>query len=126
MATVTSRRAKLSPAVLKQRRALADQRLALEIKLTPQYAEIARLDAALKKAATDGGEPFKEDFGARGSVGASGAVAAESKGEQPVLQTEAWLAMKEIDRRRLIKSGLIKLEQQFGKASNGRVTVKVL
>jgi hypothetical protein len=126
MATVTSRRAKPSPAVLAERRKIAERRLELEIKLAAPYVIIAALDAQLKQFATDAAEPFKEDFGGKGYVSASGAVAAESKGEQPVLQTEAWLALKEIERRRLIKSGLIKLEQQFGKASNGRVTVKVL
>ena len=126
MATATSRRAKPSPAVLKQRRKIAEDRLKIEIKLGDDYAEIARLDADLKRVATELGEAFKEDFGALGYVSASGAVAAESKGEQPVLQTEAWQALKEIDRRRLIKSGLIKVEPQFGRPSNGRVTVKVL
>ncbi len=126
MATATSRKAAPSPAVLKQRRKLAEERLAIDVKLAPQYAEIARLDAALKKVATDTGESFKEDFGERGYVSASGAVAKEFKGNVPVVQTEAWLALAPTERKRLEKSGLIKVEPEWGKGSNGRVTVKAL
>jgi hypothetical protein len=126
MATATSRKAKPDPKLLKRRRAIAEKRLELEIKLGPDYAAIAKLDAELKEIATETGDSYKEDFGERGYVSASGRVEAELKGEVPVVQSEAWLALKEIDRKRLIKSGLVKVEEQWGKASNGRVTVKAL
>jgi len=125
-ATATSRRAAPKPAVLAERRKIAQQRLDLEIKLAPAYKTMADLDAKLKKFATDADEPFKEDFGGKGSVGASGAVAAELKGEVPVIQSEAWLTLKEIERKRLIKSGLVNVEEQWARQSSGRVTVKVL
>jgi hypothetical protein len=125
MATVTSRRAKPTPKILVERRELAEQRLALERKLLPHYAAIDRLDAQLKKIATETGESFTEAFPKLGDVKVGGAIAAESKGEQPVLQTELWLELSELERKRLIKSGLVKLEQQWGRASSGRVTVKV-
>lgn len=125
MPTVTSRRAKPIPKILVERRELAEQRLTLERKLLPHYAAIDRLDAQLKKIATETGESFTEAFPKLGDVKVGGAVAAESKGEQPVLQTELWLELSELERKRLIKSGLVKLEQQWGRASNGRVTVKV-
>lgn len=122
----TSRKAAPASAVLKRRRELAEQRLAIEKKLSPSYATIAELDEQLKKIATDGDASFKEDFGARGFVSVAAAVAAEFKGNVPVVQTEAWNALKKLDQQRLIKSGLIKVEKNFGRASNGRVTVKVL
>ena len=126
MATATSRKAAPSAAVSKKRRALAEERLTIERSLTQPYARMAQIDAELKAIATEAGESFKEDFGALGYVSASGAVAAEFKGDVPVVQTENWLGLKAAERKALEKSGLIKVEKQWGKASNGRVTVKVL
>ena len=126
MATATSRRAAPKPAVLAQRRKIAQELLDLNRKLAPQFGEMARLEADLKNAATEAGESFKEDFGAKGYVSASGAVAAEFKGNVPVIQTEIYLALPALERKRMEKSGAIKIMEQWGKASNGRVTVKVL
>lgn len=125
MATATSRKAAPPKKLLDQRRDLARKLLDLNIKLGPDYAEMAKLEAELKKLATDGGEPFKEDFGGDGYVSASGAVAAEFKGNVPVVQTEIWLLLKAADRKDLEKRGIVQIEPQYGKASNGRVTVKV-
>jgi hypothetical protein len=124
---VTSRRAKPEPKILAERRELAEERLKIARKRKPDDAKVAKLDARLKQIATWTGASFKEVFG-KDSVSVSGAVDSESKGEQPVLQTEAWLALTELERRRLNKSypGLIKVEQQWGRASGGRVTVKVV
>jgi len=126
MATATSRKAKPDPKILKARRAAADRRLTIEASLAEPYAEMGKLDAQLKQFATDAGESFKEDFGERGSVAVAGAVSAEFKGKVPEIQTEAWLALSALERKRLEKSGLVKMVEQWGKASNGRVTVKVL
>jgi hypothetical protein len=124
MATATSRRAPAPK--LNERRHIAEERLALERKLGPSYARIAELDTELKEFATEAGASFKENFGSKGYVSASGAVAAEFKGDVPVIQTEAWLKLSEGKRKELIKSGLVVVEPQWGRASSGRVTVKVL
>jgi hypothetical protein len=126
MATATSRRAKPDADALKARRALAQKRLKIEQKLQGDYARIADYDAALKQIATDAGESFKEQFG-KDYVSASGAVAAEFKGNVPVIQSEVYLALTAREQREIDKSypGLIKIEPHWGKASNGRVTVKV-
>jgi len=52
-------------------------------------------------------------------------VAAEFKGNVPVTQTEVWQGLKPSRQEQLIKSGLIKIEPQWGRASGGRVSVKV-
>lgn len=122
----TSRRAAPAPKELKRRRDVADKRLALEIKLAPQYAEVAKLDTELKKIAANAGESFKEDFGERGYVSAAPPHAAEFKGDVPVVVTEKWNALSAVERKRLVKTGLVMIEKQWGKASNGRVTVKAL
>jgi hypothetical protein len=124
-ALATTRKAKPSAKMLADRRATAEKRLALEIKLAKPYAEIAELDARLKQIATDT-DSFKENFGKRGYVSAAGAVAAEFKGKVPQLVNEKWLALPKAERDKLVKSGLVTIINQYGKASNGRVTVKVL
>lgn len=124
-ATATSRRAKPAPQVLVKRRELAEERVRIERKLTPHYDRIETIGTELKAIATKFGE-FKEEFAELGSVTVAGALEAEFKGNVPQIQTEAWLALKELDRKRLIKSGVVKIEKQWGKASHGRVTVKVI
>ena len=125
-ATASSRRAKPSAAALAARRKDAAELLAINVKLAPQFKRMADLETALKQAATDAGDSFKEDFGGKGYVSASGAVEAEFKGNVPQIQTEAWLALPELERKRILKTGAVKIVKSFGKASNGRVTVKVL
>jgi hypothetical protein len=39
--------------------------------------------------------------------------------------TEAWQALKPAEQRAHVKSGLIRIEPQWGRASSGRVTVKM-
>jgi hypothetical protein len=50
----------------------------------------------------------------------------EFKGNVPQIQTEVWLALKPAERKALEKSGLVKVEPQWGSKSHGRVTVKLL
>jgi hypothetical protein len=52
-------------------------------------------------------------------------AAAEFKGDVPVIKTERWLTLNPAERRQHVKSELIKVEPQCGRASSGRVTVKV-
>jgi hypothetical protein len=47
--------------------------------------------------------------------------AAEFRRNLPVMQTEALQALKPAEQKQLIKSGLIKIEPQWGRASGGRV-----
>lgn len=123
-ATATTRRAKPSAKVLARRRELAEERLRIERKLKPHYDRIDTVDTELKTIATTAGEAFKEEFSGLGSVAVAPAAAAEFKGEVPQIVTEKWTALSEIERKRLLKSGLVVIERQFGKASHGRVTVK--
>jgi len=125
MPTATSRRAPPPAKALKERRDLCRERLNIENRLAGDYARMAEIDAILKRLATDAGAGFKEQFPGLGYVGAAGAVAAEFKGDVPVIQTEAWQALSPADRKARMKGGVIKMEPQWSKASNGRVTVKV-
>jgi hypothetical protein len=71
------------------------------------------------------GESFKVTLSNGDYVNVSPPCAAEFKGNVPVLQTEAWQALKPAKHEQLIKSGLVKIEPQWGRASGGRVSVKV-
>jgi hypothetical protein len=124
MATATSRRAPAPRKALVERRALADELVGIHRRLKDDFARMADIEASLKQIATDEGASFLEQFG-RDYVSASGAVAAEFKGEVPVIQTEAWQALTARKREAMITSGVIAIEKQWGRASSGRVTVKV-
>jgi len=124
MATATSRRAPADKKALAARDVLCEELVGIHRRLKDDFARMAEIETALKVAATDAGESFKVFFG-KDWVSASGAVAAEFKGDLPVIQTEAWRGLKPAERKQLEKSGLIKIEPQWGRASSGRVTVKV-
>lgn len=125
MVTVTSRRAPAANKIAVKRRALADELLALHRRLAEDFACMSALEAELKKIATDADESFTETFPKLGDVKVAPGCAAEFKGDAPVIQTEAWLALKVGEKKKHVASGLIKIEPQWGRASSGRVTVKV-
>jgi hypothetical protein len=85
-ATATSRRAGPDAKALARRRALAEELVAIHRKLQGEFARMAEIETALKDIATDAGEAFKEFVG-RDYVSVSGKIAAEFKGNVPVLQT---------------------------------------
>ena len=126
MPTVTSRRATPDRKVLERRRKLCEERLDIERKLQPDYDRIEVIHADLKQIANELGESFSEIVAGKGAVDVAPAHAAEFKGDVPQVQTEAWLALKPAEQKTFVKSGLIKVEPQWGKKSNGRVTVKAL
>jgi hypothetical protein len=125
MATVTSRRAEPNPKIVAEYTALCAERVDIKIARAGDDAREEQIDARLKQIATDLGDSFTVAIPDKGEVKFSGAVAAECKGEQPILQTEFWLAMTAAERRHEVKRGLIKIEPQWGRPSSGRVAVKV-
>ena len=126
MATATSRRAAPDKKVLERRRKLALERLDIERRLEPDNTRIAEIEAELKKIATDAGDSFREQFPDGSYVNVDPGHAAEFKGNVPQIQTEKWNTLAELERKRILKTGAVKIVSSFGKASNGRVTVKVL
>lgn len=122
----TTGQAAAPAALVKKRRAAAERLLAIRKKLADDFLQIERLEAELKSLASEGGDSFKEDFGAQGSVSVSPPKPKTFKGEVPVVVTEAWLKLKDADREKLTGKGIIVVEQQWSQAYGGRVTVKVL
>lgn len=126
MATVTSRRAPAKGKEATEREALVKERLEIELKLKKDNDRIDAIDADLKKRATAAGAGFKIDIAKVGSVKVDPGHEAEFKGNVPQVQTEAWLALKPAERKAFEKNGLIAVTPQWGKASGGRVTVKLI
>jgi hypothetical protein len=125
MATPTSRRAAPADKLLEERDALCAELITLEREGLPRVARVAAIEARLKQIADERGASFKVTLSNGDYVQVSPPVAAEFKGNVPVLQTEAWQALKPAKHESLMKIGLIKIEPQWGRASGGRVTVKV-
>lgn len=125
MATATSRRAEPDKKQLQLRGKLCAELLGIYVKNKATFSRMEAIEAELKQIATDAGESFQELVTDTGTVKVSGAVTAEFKGDVPVVQSEFWLALNPGEKKKLEKSGLIKVEPQWGRASSGRVTVKV-
>jgi hypothetical protein len=104
---------------------LTAERIEIERAMMPLEARAEAIDARIKVMATEAGEPFKEIFEDGSYVQVSGAVAAEFKGDVPVIQTEVWQALSTAERKMRARGGLIKIEAQWGRASSGRVQVKI-
>jgi hypothetical protein len=125
MATATSRRAPPDKKAGAERRMLAQELLGIHRRLKADFDRIDVIEAALKRAATDAGGSFREEFDGQGRVSVSPAQAAEFKGNVPVIQTEAWLELKPAERKDLEKRGLVKVKAQWGRPAYGRVAVKL-
>jgi hypothetical protein len=127
MPTPTSRRAPAADALIEERDALCAKLIALEREGLPRVTRAAAIEARLKQIADERGESFKVTLSTGDYVQVSPPVAAEFKGDVPVIQTDAWLALVPKDQKRHQKEwpGLIKIEPQWGRASGGRVSVKV-
>jgi hypothetical protein len=123
MATATSRRAPAADALIEERDAICAELIALEREGLPRVTRAAAIEARLKQIADERKESFKVTLS--NGVQVSPPVAPEFKGNVPVVQTEVWQALKPAKHEQLTKLGLIKIEPQWGRASGGRVTVKV-
>jgi hypothetical protein len=125
MPTPTSRRAPAADALIEERDALCAELIALEREGAPRVTRAAAIEARLKQIADERGESFKVTLPNGDFVQVSPPCAAEFKGNVPVLQTEIWQGLKPTKHEQLVKMGLIKIEPQWGRASSGRVDVKV-
>jgi hypothetical protein len=71
------------------------------------------------------GESFKVTLSNGDYVQVSPPVPSEFKGNVPLIVTEAWQALKPAAQKAHVKSGLIRIEPLWGRATGGRVTIKV-
>ena len=107
----------------KARRALAEELVGLNRKHSDVFARIDDIKSELRKMATDAGENFKEEFAGKGAVKVSGGHAAQFKGILPEVNVEAFLALKETERAKLVDKAIVKMTPTYGKPYYGSVTV---
>jgi hypothetical protein len=112
--------------LVREREDLCAELISLEREGQPRVTRAVAIEARLKQIADECGESFKVTLPTGDYVQVSPPVAAEFKGRIPVIQTEAWLALGLKDQRRHQKEfpGLVLVEESWGRASSGRVTVK--
>src|SRR5690348_1119012 len=94
MATATSRKAAPDRKELAARQAAADKLIGIHRRLKKDFADIDALEAQLKASATGAQASFRIDFDKGDFVSVAPGHEAEFKGDVPVVQTEAWLALK--------------------------------
>jgi hypothetical protein len=94
MATPTSRRAAPANKLLEERDTLCSELIALEREGQPRVTRVAAIEARLKQIADQCGASFKVTLSSGDYVQVSPPVAAEFKGNVPVVQTEIWQGLK--------------------------------
>lgn len=114
-----------TPVEKMDRRELATELLALHRKHHETFARIDDLKGALRKAATEAGANFKEEFAGKGVVKVAGAKDGAFKGILPEIVPETFLELPEAKRKKLIDDGLVKMTPQYGGKFYGSVTVEL-
>jgi hypothetical protein len=105
------------------RRVLAEELVRLRADHAAVYAREKELKAALTKAAGEAGENFQERFEGLGVVKVSAPKEARCKGTAPEVVVEAFLALPEKRRDKLVEDGIIKIAEQWTNPYYGSVTV---
>ena len=103
-------------------RELAQELVKLRKKHGPAFDRADELKSALKDGAT---ESFKEVFAGLGEVAVSPPQPGKFKGIVPTLTVDAFLALEEKERQRLVKDGLVAMVNAYGGKYYGSVTVKL-
>lgn len=102
------------------REALAREFATLKLKIAPVEVRIEEIKADLKTIAEATGN-FREVVDGKGTVDVSGPKDGDFKGIFPVVDERAFLSLPEDESKRLLKSGIIKMEPRFGSKFYGRV-----
>lgn len=128
----TAPAAKAAELTPKQRAALqaearsnCEKLLTLHVDNTKLFGEMDVLEAILKEQATRLGDSFRETF-PNGYVGASPRKDKKFNGNVPEINAAVWNGMTKKEQYALIRTGLVKVVEDWSRADYGRVTVKVL
>jgi hypothetical protein len=91
------------------------------------FAIFSRIDAIntrLKSVADDEGK-FRETFDELGHVSVSPPTKEQVTGTRPELQVEAWQGLRDSQRDKLLKQGVVKVMNIIKRATYGQVRVKL-
>lgn len=103
---------------------LCRELLQLRIDNGPALSRMDAIKTELKAIATKDGK-FRETFVGIGYVSVSPESAGKFKGDFPIVNVEAWKALKPARQDKLIEDGIVKIESQYSGAYYGAVTVKL-
>ncbi len=109
----------------KRRAGLALELLELRKNHGEIFGRIEAINTELKAIASDEGESFRETIVGVGYVSVSPPSPAKFKGDFPIVQIEAWKALKPARQQKLIDDGVVKIEGSWSKPYYGQVTVKL-
>lgn len=107
------------------RRVLAERLVDLQIEAEPILLKIDALKEQLREICTASGEAFKEEVAGKGSVEVKAGSEAKLKGILPELEPAAFLALPEKRRQALIDGDVVKMAEQWSKATKPSVTVRL-
>jgi hypothetical protein len=103
---------------------LCRELLQLRVDNGPAFDRIEAIKTELKSIAGKDGK-FRETFVGIGYVSVSPESGPKFKGDFPVVNVEAWKALKPARQQTLLEGGVIKIEAQYSGAYYGAVTVKL-
>lgn len=89
------------------------------------FDRIDAINTELKSLAAAAGESFRETFVGVGYVSVSPPSPAKFKGDFPIVNVEAWKALKAARQDKLLEDGVIKIDSTWSKPYYGQVTVKL-
>lgn len=115
---------KSKPDATKSRAELCRELLEIERDNPDIFLRIKAIKAELKQAAETDGK-FRESFPGLGYVSVSPGKPAETTGEAPAIDVDAWLKLKPSRRDRLLEEGWVSLQPIIKGASYGQVRVEL-
>jgi hypothetical protein len=106
------------------RRGIARTLLSLRLRHAKLFDEIDGLKASLILNAKKAGEGFREVFDKKGIITVAAPKDKEFKGEVPEVDPDAFGALPEAKRQKLIAEGIVKIVPHWSRDFHGRVDVK--
>jgi hypothetical protein len=103
---------------------LCRELLQLRIDNGPALTRMDAIKTELKAMAGVDGK-FRETIVGVGYVSVSPESAPKFKGDFPIVNVEAWKALKPARQEKLLEDGVVKIESQYSGAYYGAVTVKL-
>lgn len=103
---------------------LCRELLQLRIDNGPAFTRMDAIKTELKAIAGAEGK-FRETFVGLGYVSVAPESAPKFKGDFPIVDVEAWKALKPVRQDKLLADGVVKIESQYSGAYYGAVTVKL-
>jgi hypothetical protein len=110
---------------LKRRADLCGELLGIHYDNDKVFKRIEAIKAELQQMANELDRSFKETDVKLGHVSVSPSKGEEFKGDFPVVDVRKYQALTEAKRKNLLEAGIIKIESEWSRPYNGRVSVEI-